>query len=270
MDYDIIEKKKTSFFNSEIFQSRIQDCIDNKGTMLDLSDLGLHDIPNNLPDTLEYLSLSNNYIKEITDIRYLKKLKVLDICGNMVTKIDNIPDIHELSCRHNSINDIKFLESMKLLERLDVTDNEIIIMPTLKYIKVLECSNNRIRMISNFTNLIKLTANDNEISIIDNVPNLKVMDVSNNKLEKIPTIDKIQYLVVDDNLIKNLGKYPKLKYISFVGNDITYLPFYKKLSEICCDYSEKISIDKNYTIKHHEVCTIKKKKISNITLKSQK
>jgi len=79
--------------NADEFDKRIQECVDSGGQLLDLSDLGLKEIPNKLPKMLKHLSISNNKIKELSDLTYLQELEVFDCCGNYLEIVSNLLDI---------------------------------------------------------------------------------------------------------------------------------------------------------------------------------
>jgi len=89
----------------EEVQKRIQECLDlTKGTTLSLSDLGLTELPDNLPDTLTYLDCSGNNIKSLPDNLpdTLENLLCLD---NKLLKLPNkLPkSLRYLNCSCNHI-----------------------------------------------------------------------------------------------------------------------------------------------------------------------
>ncbi|MBT2788066.1 MULTISPECIES: COR domain-containing protein [unclassified Halomonas] len=93
-----------------LIDTRLQNCLSGGGIRLDLSKLGLREVPNSVlrvPD-LEVLNLSTNYIEELPDFLFdLKNLKVV-------------------SLQNNRIKTIPFgIRRLRNLVRIDFNDNDI-------------------------------------------------------------------------------------------------------------------------------------------------
>ena len=73
----------------EIALKRIKSAQENKDTILDLSNLGLKEIPSEISELsqLTHLYLENNQIIEINDLEQLKQLKLLSLVGNQLSEI---------------------------------------------------------------------------------------------------------------------------------------------------------------------------------------
>ena len=87
---------------------KIYNCKRNKIPYLDLSNMGLNEVPNELKDLpfLQRLSLSNNNISDISILEYL-------------------PNIHKLALSNNKIEDLSPLKTNKRLKFLFIKGNKI-------------------------------------------------------------------------------------------------------------------------------------------------
>lgn len=76
---------------------------------------------------LKKLSLAFNHIEEINGLDYLKSLRVLDLQGNRITKMDklNLPSLQKLYLSGNKIRKIENLRNCKKLNELDLSNNKI-------------------------------------------------------------------------------------------------------------------------------------------------
>src|ERR1700712_557758 len=83
--------------------SRIIQCSEGKNTCLDLSELGLLDLPNYLPEHIEELKLSWNLLFTLPSMP--PSLKVLNVSNNILTCLpENLPDgLEELNSSHNRL-----------------------------------------------------------------------------------------------------------------------------------------------------------------------
>ena len=131
--------------------SRIKEARENHLLDLDLSNLGLDEIPNEIFELtwLEAVSLGSEYLdpnkKNDTlrnniqiippDISRLTNLVYLDIRGNSITDISalkNCDRLEDLVLAGNKISKIDTLESLENLQRLKIEDNLITDLSPLK------------------------------------------------------------------------------------------------------------------------------------------
>ncbi len=100
----------------EEVQKRIYDCIINNSIVLDLSGLGLEELPNNLPDSLQELYCSNNkYLhlpKEIATrfniketVNYNKMASVIQNRWKLYRRIKRLKFCKQL---HEHFNEIRY------------------------------------------------------------------------------------------------------------------------------------------------------------------
>jgi len=98
---------------------RIRLAVKNGSTILDLSDLGLHNSPK-IPDNIEILNLSDNNISDLPILP--SKLTDLYIDNNQITDVGTLPEnLILLSCVDNDITGFSDLPSK--LEVLDCRNN---------------------------------------------------------------------------------------------------------------------------------------------------
>jgi len=100
------------------------------------------------PDKIISLSLSNNELKDISEIKYFKNLEYLDLNDNYITDISILKDLtklKELSLGYNNIKDISVIQYLKNLKVLDINNlelksDQIKYIKSLKNLKNLYCS----------------------------------------------------------------------------------------------------------------------------------
>ena len=111
----------------EVAQHRIENW--NEGEKLDLSNLGLTEIPENLPQSLQELHLYRNQITEIPET-LPQSLRKMWLDNNQITEIpDNLPQsLQELDLKYNQIT--KIPDNLpQSLQRLHLRNNKITEIP---------------------------------------------------------------------------------------------------------------------------------------------
>ena len=164
-------------------------------------------------EKLKLLNLQGNQIAKIENLVSLPELICLDLWSNKITEIQNlhtVTTLRVLMLGKNLITRIRGLDALKSLEVLDLQSNKISKIENIKHLsglRVLNLSNNNIMAIDNLnglTSLIELHAKKNLISSVDgliNCPQLKKLFLSNNKIE---SADKIKSLK-DTKLLEELS-----------------------------------------------------------------
>jgi Leucine-rich repeat (LRR) protein len=71
-------------------QRRIQLCIQNGETMIDISKLDLEELPNNLPNNITRLYCYNNLITKLENLP--NNITNLYCSNNLITKLENLPN----------------------------------------------------------------------------------------------------------------------------------------------------------------------------------
>jgi Leucine-rich repeat (LRR) protein len=120
---------------------------------------------------LHCLNLSENRLNNLKKLKSLKSLTFLDIDGNNIAKIDDLPPmITDLRASRNSLTCLGFCTKLQLLTRLNVAKNK------LKSLKGIEQSK-LLQIIIASDNSIK---ERNEIEIFANFPKLTMIDLKGN------------------------------------------------------------------------------------------
>jgi len=177
----ILEKRQDILTNNNTAQTQLESILErlSRNTNIDLLELsevfhgnldfsilgaqGFHNIKEisfgnageitsitNLPDTLEKLSIHNQYLVELNDlpkklveldcntnyltsidVKHLSKLKILNVSNNKIEKLENLPDtLEELYCDNNQISQLTLKENLQL-RILHCSNNKTIIIDGL-------------------------------------------------------------------------------------------------------------------------------------------
>lgn len=176
-------------------------------TYLSLQNCCLTTVPKqlfSLPKDLISLDLSNNYISKIPPNVSWKKLKRLNLFGNLLREW---PSIFE----HEKIEALEYLNvGSNLIETINSSQT------SLHSLKTLILSNNNLTefplWIIDCQELVILNISQNsfmtnlDLSYLCVMPNLKILDISSVKINKVPLkmSDSLQILILSKNLIKGL------------------------------------------------------------------
>ena len=219
---------------------RIHRAAEEKLTQLDLSGLGLEELPPEIGkctqlETLllggkfdeEEEELLGNKLTEFPDaVLQLTNLKILNLDNNQITEIPEVSgklsNLTELSLSDNQITEIPdAIVQLSNLTELSLSDNQITEIPEaigkLSNLTLLDLSHNQITSIPDaigqLSNLTGLSLSDNQITeipeAIGKLSNLTELDLSDNLITAIP---------------EDLGKLSNLTGLSLSENQITAIP----------------------------------------------
>lgn len=216
----------------KIALERIKDAKKNNATKLNLSNLGLSEIPieiNNLAH-LNELDLSFNQLTEIKNLENLTELIVLNLGHNQLKEIKNLEKlikINSLGLSRNQIAELNGLENLNLLIELDLSHNlisKIKGLENLNQLKRLYLSNNQL----------------NEINGLDKLSRLTRLYLENNQIKKINGLEKLINL---DSLFLNENQLVEIKGLKFLEN-LTFLFLnYNQITEIKdLEYLKKLKV----------------------------
>ncbi len=213
---------------------RIAECRRTKSKTLDLSKLGLTNIPVEISELvwLERLYLENNQLTKIEGLEKLSNLSTLWLENNQLTKIeglDKLSNLSELLLYNNQLTKIEGLENLSKLSSLWLQNNKLA----------------KIEGLEKLGNLSSLELVDNQIIKIEgleNLSNLSSLGLHNNKLTKIEGLEKLgnlSSLGLNDNQITNLlplqiflKKRLKILYVKNIGNYKNYINLYNNPLQI--------------------------------------
>ncbi len=184
----------------QIALKRIRTARLSKSRNLALVDLNLSKVPNEIIDLsghLVSLDLAQNSILDITFMAQFKNLKKLSIWSNKVKDISSIKELNKLevlNLHRNGIVDISCLSKLTNLKELAIGYNPILdITPIKNLIQIQELHLARLQVseiefLSEFKELEELYLHDNtiiDISPLDNLKKLRYINISSNRISNI-------------------------------------------------------------------------------------
>ncbi len=245
-----------------------------QATYLDLSNLGLTEIPEEIEKlngyaNLKGLYLQNNQIEDLERLANFKNLLALDLSNNQskdISKLSNLEQLMWLNLANNQIfnisvlgelenNPIKVISIFKDLIWLNLSNNQIEdinALGKLKNLTELDLSKNQIKDINalgKLKNLTELNLSKNQIKDIDalkDLTNLMILGLSNNQISDILPLNNLTSLVklhLHQNQIKQIDSISaliKLEELSLGNNQITDIEPLKQLECL-----KKLYLNKN-------------------------
>ena len=209
----------------------INDAIFGKSSHLDLSNLGLSDIPPIISQAASHLlsiNLSQNKLRKfpIDELIYLQNLEMIRIEDNYITElpadIRHLKKLKFLILQNNSLSSLPteftFLEN--LLE-INVDSNKFSQFPIeltgIKYLESLSINSNNLENIpseiGNIAGLKTLSMSTNQIRVLPSqiglLVNLHSLDISHNKIADLPD---------------EIGDLESLTNLNLAGNELSSLP----------------------------------------------
>ena len=214
----------------DIALQRIQRYDPKKDTILDLSQLGLTQLPK-LPDLVFNLDCSHN---ELTDLGSLPStLKDLNCMYNKLSQIKNLP--HYLDILDCSNNELTKLELPFGLKRLYCYHNKLEHLELPMFVEGVNCHYNRLRELdASQTPLLRiLTCSDNKLIRIK-LPSHQLyhLYVANNPYLTIDAETAYRYCIVNPSDYHKTMQPLKQMYRTIHNPDIVYAPdgrHYKKM-----------------------------------------
>ena len=215
----------------EIALERIDECRRTRSTELDLSKLGLTEIPPQVFELtwLEKLDVSGYWvrshkygdIREIPpSIQQLTKLTEFNCAINQISDLSplsGLPALQSLSCSSNQISDLSPLSGLPALQSLDCEDNKISDLSPLSGLTALQslhCGGNKISDLSPLSSLPALQSLDcegnkiSDLSPLSGLPALQSLDCSYNQISDLSPLSglpALQALHCGSNEINDLS-----------------------------------------------------------------
>ena len=220
--------------------------------VLDAFESGIRDLTGlEFATNLVELRLGLNQISEVSSLRGLTKLTVLDLHRNQrisdVSPLKNLTNLVWLSLRGNQILDMSPLTNLTTLTFLHIGYNSISDISSLKNLAKLTFLNldeNRISdisLIKDLTNLTELHLDDNEISDISPIKDLTklvFLNANDNEISDISPIKdltNLTYLNLHGNRISDISPIKdltNLKILRFHENEISDISPLKDLTKL--------------------------------------
>lgn len=254
---DIKRVKELKEDDKDAIEYRVKECIQNDYKMLDLSHMGLKELPKlpkKITDNINYLFLNENSLNYIEDICSFKELIVLDLCNNNLSSLPELPDkLEELLIKNNSIASIDELVNCDYLKRLDCSHNIIKRIPIIDSLEILKCDNNSIIEIPKLINVIKVSCSSNKIKVLYDMPKIEILDCDRNFIEIIEGYKNLRELYCSKNNINQIKNLQKLEVLHCYKTNFTKLEYIETLKELLCDFRKDLMLSKFYTISNSDV-----------------
>lgn len=246
--------------NLNVENSQISEVnFDNNPQLSDLSVL------KNYADSLECVSFRNCAVSDLSFIKSLNKLTVINAENNKITDISalsNCKNIFTLSLAKNSISSLNSIKELANLRILDISKNQISDLKPLEkmiYLEEFYASDNNLTDISGLNNVTQLKTVDlsnNQITDVSVLAKsslkLNEVKISNNKVEDISSLAVCNYItefIADNNALTKIyavKTWSELSKINVSHNqlvDISVLADCKKLSSIDISNNKITSVD---------------------------
>lgn len=220
--------------NSELLNTLLLDVPYIPSNVIKLIDCLNVKLPNILPPTIKYLSLSSSYCLRKTIPNLPNSLEALNIHGyfEQPETLQFPPSLTALTYSIKPFNSFSSSELPPLppaLEFLQCTVSKLCELPTLPTtLKKLLISHNRLKRLPELpASLEILDVSHNALEELPVLPtSLRKLDVSNNCLREVPDLpESLCDVNVDNNYLHKLPNLPpNLEMLEFANNSIDYLP----------------------------------------------
>ena len=182
---------------------------------------------------LTYLNSGLNYrLSDVSSLKNLTKLKVLDLDDNQIldaTPLKDMTDLRNLDISSNQILDVTPLKNMTRLTGLDLDSNRISDISALKnitnliYLDIHDNEISDVMPLKNMTNMRKLELNDNEISDLTplkNMTKLTVLELDGNRISDVTELKNLTKLTVLDLSYNHISDFSPIT--DLIDNLIEY------------------------------------------------
>lgn len=203
---------------------RLQECLAQQSSCLDLSDLFLDCLPDRLPEHVAMLNVAGNRLACLPD-HLPSGLETLDVSDNQGLRLTHIPE------------GLRELEAERInLQRLPALPNSLI---------VCNVAHNDLRHLPDLpASLRTLEAGRNQLRELPDLPaSLKYCDVPYNKIKRLPVLPAaLIELDVSENRLKRLPDlHGRLERLDVSGNDLRALP--RLPASLQCLYADRNSLE---------------------------
>lgn len=243
MEWQSLCFEKTRIFNEIIL-------LKENMKEIDLQNYYLHTLkPFEILNNLQSLHFSNNYLKDLTELKMFPVLENLYLNSNSLDSIDFFPAMNNLkilSLSNNNIKNISPLKNVPDVYMLDLSNNKFLdfsTLPALLKLKSLSLNYNNINDFSpllKLPNLTELNLSGAIVSKKNNLPSLPKLirlHLQNNQItvndiklfETLSSYNSLEYLDLSDNQLGNL--YPLTFYNNNLHKEGTY-PQFKLLKSL--------------------------------------
>lgn len=250
---------KQDFHNKDTdsIDYRIEECIREKGEMLDLSHMNKDcfkmlfsnkTFPK-IKHTLQHIFAKDCDLDMLPDLNCFVSLLTLDLSCNKLTVLPKLPEtLEELIVNDNLITKITTL--MPNLLRFNGDNNLISNMTFSKSLERIHLKNNPISQIPQFENLYFLDISTTKINKLYSCPNLKYLDISFTQITELPSMDSLQVLVCIHSNLFDITKLKNLYTLDMAGSKIIRVPYFNNLNKMSYTEGIDLRLSQNYCVKY--------------------
>lgn len=189
---------------------RLQECLAQQSSCLDLSDLFLASIPDRLPEHVTVLNLAGNRLACLPE-HLPSGLKTLEVSDNEGLRLTHIPDgLRELEAERLNLERLPRLPNS--LTVCNVAHNDLRQLPDLPAsLRTLEAGRNQLRKLPELPDSLKYCdVPHNKLKRLPGLPAALIeLDVSGNRLKRLPDLhDRLELLDVSGNDLRALPRLP--------------------------------------------------------------
>ncbi|MDJ1183968.1 leucine-rich repeat domain-containing protein [Roseofilum casamattae] len=221
-------------------------------TVLDLSNLGLTEVPDAIAQltSLQGLSLNNNQLSELPEaIAQLTSLQGLYLSGNQLSEVPEaiaqLTSLQRLDLDNNQLSEVpEAIAQLTSLQRLDLDNNQLSEVPEaiaqLTSLQRLDLHNNQLsevpEAIAQLTSLQRLDLHNNQLSevpeAISQLTSLQRLYLHNNQLSEVPEaiaqLTSLQQLDLDNNQLSEvpeaIAQLTSLQWLYLNNNQLSEVP----------------------------------------------
>lgn len=211
-------------------------------TTIEAEENGLKTLSTLTNSNIQQLFVKGNQITDISGLRDLNDLEVLDASQNQISDLSALEghkELYNLKLNQNHIANIDAISGCEKLMVLDLSDNEIQSLAALSSCGKLEyvyVNRNQLKNLSGLEQALELStieATENQLENIDGLSNstvLKEVNLNQNQISDISLLSKsaatLTHLYFNGNQVSDLSALKDttaLEYISFDDNQVTSL-----------------------------------------------
>ncbi|WP_298518261.1 COR domain-containing protein [uncultured Kordia sp.] len=233
---------------------------------------------------LEKLVLSENSIRDIKILKYLVKLKFLDIARCEIVEAEalkNLVHLEHLNAGFNPFNNNQYLQILSNLKFLNidynnVNTNHLKNLIKLEYLSLSKCNITNCEFLTNLTKVTFLNLSKNKLINTDKIcslKKLKTLIIRHTKLDNfnfLQKIEKLENLNLNGNRNFDFNKLRKMNYLKrlFIGNcsidNINFLEHLHKLEILILSNNDITDIKVLENLKKLKYLSLINNKIKNV------
>jgi hypothetical protein len=248
---------KADFYSKDTdsIEYRVEECIREKYTMIDLSHMGencfkelfSHKLFNTIRHKIQHIFAKESKLSVLPDLTCFTELQTLDLSTNVIEVLPNLPEsLEELIVNDNRLTEIP--HTLPKLLRMDASNNKIEKINFSKALERLHLKNNPISMIPELPKLYHLDLSTTGIRHLHSLPKLRYLDVSYTEIQTIPAMTSLEHLLCNESSVSDISKLNDLHSLEITGSKIVRVQYFKNLMTLVYHAEQRLQLSKNYKI----------------------